>query len=126
MLAHTASTATPTAADQHMRVMLSFTSDETEKAAAFARQLRDEGFAVTEQTITPNPNRWPGVAFFFEEDVDKAALLARELSVITGRTEHARLSDRRPYGAAGTVEVSLLDHGKPKAEKPVRSHTKAP
>ncbi|MCB8879795.1 hypothetical protein ACELLULO517_06080 [Acidisoma cellulosilytica] len=112
------------AVDLHFNVRLSFTADEQQKATAFVDRLRREGFTVTTVVIAPNPNRWPGVAFFFDSDVDKAALIARQLSEATGRTEHARLSDRHPYPQAGTVEVSLLDHAKPKPEKAEkRSHS---
>ena len=71
---------------------------------------------MTSIVIPVTPGRWPGVAFFFDSDRAKARLIARQLTAATGRTEHARLSDRHPYPKPGTVEVSLL--GVAKSAKP--------
>jgi hypothetical protein len=114
----TASAARPTPTpplDQHLRVELSFTSDEAGTAAAFAHQLRRQGFAVTSRVIPATPGRWPGVAFFFDSDRAQARALARQLGAVTGRHEHARLSPRHPYPKPGTVEVSLLSNRTPAA-----------
>jgi hypothetical protein len=113
-----------TAPDQHFTVMLSYPAALTQKGAAFGQQLRDEGFTVITKIIAADPNRWPGVAFFYDSDVDKAARITRQLSAVTGRQEHARLSNRRPYPHAGVVEVSLLDHGQPKPAKSAKPHHK--
>jgi hypothetical protein len=96
--------------DQHLRVALSFTADEAPTAAAFAQQLRRQGFAVTSIVIPVTPGRWPGVAFFFDSDRARAHTIAQQLGAVTGRHEHARLSPRHPYPRPGTVEVSLLSN----------------
>jgi hypothetical protein len=114
----TAAAARPTPTpplDQHLRVELSFTSDEAGTAAAFAHELRRQGFAVTSRVIPATPGRWPGVAFFFDSDRAQARALARQLGAVTGRHEHARLSPRHPYPKPGTVEVSLLSNRTPAA-----------
>jgi hypothetical protein len=102
-----ASRATPPL-DQPLRVALSFTADEAATATAFAQRLRRQGYAVTSLVIPVTPGRWPGVAFFFDRDRDKARAIAAQLGAVTGRHEHARLSPRHPYPNPGTVEVSLL------------------
>jgi hypothetical protein len=101
--------------DQHLRVELSFTADEARTAAAFAHQLRRQGFAVTSLVIPVTPGRWPGVAFFFDSDRAKARAIAEQLGTVTGRHEHARLSPRHPYPKPGTIEVSLLSNRSTKA-----------
>lgn len=102
------------AAAQPVTVRLSYTADETEKAASLAQRLRRSGLAVTSILIPPSPGRWPGVAFFFASDRTVATDVARQLTDITGRHEHARLSDRHPYPQAGTIEVSLIRSDQPK------------
>lgn len=102
------------AAAEPFKVRLTYTADETQKAEALAHQLQREGLEVTSILIPPTTGRWPGVAFFFPSDRDEATAIARQLTDITGRHEHARLSDRHPYPKAGTIEVSLLKSEKPK------------
>jgi hypothetical protein len=94
--------------EEPLKVRLSFTADQSEHAAALAAQLRREGFEVISIVIPVTHGRWPGVAFFFNSDREKARMIARQLAVLTGRKEHARLSPRHPYLEPGTVEVSLL------------------
>jgi hypothetical protein len=91
-----------------LNVRLSFTADQSNHAAAFAGQLRREGFKVTSIVIPVIHGRWPGVAYFFDSDREKARLIARQLAAVIGRNEHARRSPRHPYPKPGTVEVSLL------------------
>jgi hypothetical protein len=94
--------------DAHVAIRLSFESDEAEAAETFTARLRQQGYTVTTALIPVTPGRWPGVAFFFDSDREHARVIAQQLSAITGRTEHSRLSNRHPYPQAGTVEVSLL------------------
>jgi hypothetical protein len=115
-------TIVPPPAGPHFNVALSFTADETARAAAFARALRQQGFTVRSIVIPPTIGRWPGVAFFFDRDRAKALLIARQLTALTGTHQHARLSDRHPYPGPGTVEVSLLDNRKPKTRGPAKTH----
>ena len=91
------------------KVQLSFTAGESRLGAAFARQLQQEGYQVTSAVIPVARGRWPGVAFFFRSDREKARLIARQLAAVTGRHEHARLSPRHPYPKPGVVEESLID-----------------
>lgn len=111
-----APTVAPAAAP--FKVRLSYTLGETPKADFLANQLQHEGLEVTRILIPEATGRWPGVAFFFPADRDEASAIARQLSEITGRHEHARLSDRHPYPAAGTIEVSLLKSEKPNTGAP--------
>jgi hypothetical protein len=90
------------------KVRLSFTADQSDHAAVFAAQLRREGFKVTSIRIPVIHGRWPGVAFFFNADREKAKLIARQLAAVTGGNEHARLSPRHPYAKSGTIDVSLI------------------
>jgi hypothetical protein len=106
------------AAELHFNVRLSFTTNEAASAATFARALRQQGFTVTSIVIPATLGRWPGVAYFYESDRDKALLIARQLTALTGTHEHARLSPRHPYPGPGTVEVSLLGDPRPKSRGP--------
>jgi hypothetical protein len=108
------------AANLHFNVRLSFTTNEAARAASFAHALRQQGFTVTSIAVSATFGRWPGVAFFYESDRDKARLIARQLTALTGIYQHARLSPRHPYAGPGTVEVSLLGDAKPKTRGPDR------
>jgi hypothetical protein len=105
-----------------VRVRLSFTAEESKTGEAFARQLRQEGYTVTSTVIHGSAGRWPGVAYFFRSDRETARLIARQLTAITGRTERARMSPRRPYPRPGTVEVSLLRYAKSGGTTGKRAH----
>jgi hypothetical protein len=96
-------------------IRLSYDADEAVPGAAFAKKLRQQGFTVVTLIIPETPGRWPGVAFFFDGDREKARVIAQQLSAVTGRTEHSRLSNRHPYPNAGTVEVSLLKNAPSKS-----------
>ncbi len=108
----------PRAADLHFNVRLSFTANEATRATTFAHALRQQGFAVTSIAIPATLGRWPGVAYFYESDRDKALFIARQLTALTGTHQHARLSPRHPYPGPGTVEVSLLGDARPKSRGP--------
>jgi hypothetical protein len=105
-----------------VRVRLSFTAEESKVGEAFARQLRQEGYTVTSTVIHGSSGRWPGVAYFFRSDRETARLIARQLTAVTGRTERARMSPRRPYPRPGTVEVSLLRYAKSGGTTGKRAH----
>ena len=97
-----------------VQVRLSYTADEATKAAALSRILTSKGFKVTAILIPFTPGRWPGVAYFFESDHENARLVLRQMTVVTGKTEHARLSPRHPYPGPGTIEISLINRSKAK------------
>jgi hypothetical protein len=98
-----------------VQVRLSYTADEATKAAMLSRNLVGKGFNVTSILIPVTPGRWPGVAYFFDSDRENARLIIRQMTVVTGKTEHARLSPRRPYPGPGTIEVSLINRGAAKS-----------
>jgi hypothetical protein len=107
-LAAIAPSVAPLPLGDSFKVRLSFTPDQSAHAAVFAAQLRREGFKVTSIRIPVIHGRWPGVAFFFNADREKAKLIARQLAAVTGSNEHARLSPRHPYPKSGTIDVSLI------------------
>ncbi|HEX3982131.1 MAG TPA: hypothetical protein VHX12_00410 [Acidisoma sp.] len=121
-VAHAAAPTVPTSRPSaHFGVRLSFTMDESNNADAFIKILRREGFDVVSTIIPHQPDRWPGVAYFYEGDRDTAILIAGQLRSVTGQAERARHSTRRPYSHAGIIEVSLLKGAgtlriKPKAQ----------
>jgi hypothetical protein len=111
-----------TPAAEPFRVRLSFTAEQSNIGEAFARQLRQEGYVVTSTVIHATSGRWPGVAYFFRSDRETARLIARQLTAITGRNEHARMSPRHPYPRPGTIEVSLLRYSKSGGTTGKRAH----